>query len=124
MANLKRTAIELVTEYDEVNDEVKTQVYFTPKFIPFSVVYEAVELSERVEETGKKKTEDNFSETEFFDEMADFVANKIYAGKFTTEQLINGLHAPDAVQTLQEQVMFVAQGAQSAQAKKLMEKKN
>lgn len=121
MANLKRTAIELVTEYDEVNDEVKTQIYYTPKFIPFAVVYEAVELSERVEKVGEKK-EESFSETQFFDEMADFVANKVYAGKFTTEELINGLHAPDAVQTLQEQVMFIAQGAQSPQAKKLMEK--
>lgn len=123
MSNMKRTAIELVTDYDEVNDEVKTQVFYTPRFIPFSVVYEAVELSERVDETGKEGKED-FSETKFFDEMADFVANKIYAGKFTTEQLVNGLHAPDAVKTLQEHVMFVAQGAQSSQAKKLMEKKD
>lgn len=119
MANLKRSAIELVTKYDEVNDEIETQVYFTPSFIKLSVVYEAIDLSERTEKNEEKK-----SEKEIFNEMADFVANSIYNGKFTTEELINGLHAPQAVETLQEQIFFVARGEQSNETKKLLKKKN
>ncbi|WP_286201365.1 hypothetical protein [Bacillus sp. ISL-4] len=41
MANLKRNMIELVKEVKE--GEIVTEKYLTPVFIPFSVVYEALD---------------------------------------------------------------------------------
>ncbi|WP_412177911.1 phage tail assembly chaperone G [Priestia flexa] len=49
----------------------------------------------------------------------------MYKDKFTREELIDGLHAPEAVETLQNQILFVAQGYQTDETKKfLSEKKN
>jgi hypothetical protein len=57
------------------------------------------------------------------DKLIDFVANKIYNKQFTKEELFNGLHAPDAIETLQRQIMFVAQGQQTDETKKFLAKK-
>ncbi|MFP3512960.1 hypothetical protein SB775_25800 [Peribacillus sp. SIMBA_075] len=119
MANLKRNMIELVKEVKE--GEILTEKFLTPVFIPFSVVYEAIDLTEEMD-----KSEDNkksSSEKEMIDKLLDFVANKIYNKEFTKEDLFNGLHAPDAIQTLQEQIIFVAQGQQTDETKKFLAKK-
>lgn len=115
MANLKRNMIELVKEVKE--GEVLTEKYWTPVFIPMSVVYEAIDLSE---ELGKGDAK----EREVMDKLLDFVANKVYKGQFTKEELINGLHAPMAIQSLQEQILFIAQGNQTEETKKYLAKKN
>ncbi|MFE5428168.1 phage tail assembly chaperone G [Peribacillus simplex] len=47
----------------------------------------------------------------------------MYNKQFTKEDLFNGLHAPDAIQTLQEQIIFVAQGRQNDETKKFLAKK-
>ncbi|MEJ9231573.1 hypothetical protein LAV79_19270 [Peribacillus butanolivorans] len=52
-----------------------------------------------------------------------FLANKNYNKQFTKEELFNGLQAPDAIQTLQEQIIFVAQGRQIDETKKFLAKK-
>jgi len=116
MANLKRNSIELVTGVE--GDEVVTERYWTPPFIPLSVTYEALDLSQEL------SSQEGKSERDLMDKLIDFVATKIYAGRFTKEQLQNGLHAPDAIQTLQEQIMFIAQGQQSDATKKFLEKKD
>ncbi|MBT2615332.1 MULTISPECIES: phage tail assembly chaperone G [unclassified Bacillus (in: firmicutes)] len=113
MANLKRNMIKLVKEVN--GEDVVTETYLTPVFIPFSVVYEAVDIEDEM-------NKDNLTDKEFFDKMIDIVANKIYNKQFTTQDLINGLHAPDALETLQEQVIFVSRGYQSDETKKYMEK--
>ncbi len=118
MANLKRNALELVKSYDAENDKVETKVYYTPAFIPLGVVYEAIDLTERMEKNEEKK-----SEKELINELVAFVANDIYKGQFTVEELENGLHAPDAMRVLQEQIVFVARGGQSQEAKKLVAKR-
>lgn len=114
MANLKRHTIELVKEVKE--GEVVTETFITPPFIPFSVVYEATDLM-------NDKENDNKTEREMIDLLLDFVANKIYKDQFTKEQLQNGLHAPDAMETLQDQVMFVAQGKQNTATLQFLAKK-
>jgi hypothetical protein len=116
MANLKRNMIELVKEVRE--GEIVTEKYLTPVFIPLSVVYQAIDLTSDMEK------KENANEKEMIDKLIDFVANDIYKGQFTKEELINGLHAPDAVQNLQEQILFIAQGHQTNETKKFLAKKN
>ncbi|MCT2342638.1 MULTISPECIES: phage tail assembly chaperone G [Niallia] len=116
MANLKRHMIELVKEVKE--GEIVTEQFLTPVFIPFSVVYEAIDMTEEIAKSEKEKT--STSEKELFDKLLDFVATRIYNNQFTKEQLFNGLHAPDAIQILQEQIMFVAEGRQNDETKKFL----
>ncbi|WP_110928416.1 phage tail assembly chaperone G [Bacillus massiliglaciei] len=120
MANLKRHMIELVKEVKE--GEVVTQKYLTPAFIPFAVVYEAIDMMDDFEDKGEKKSA--ASEKEQMDKLLDFVANKVYNKQFTKDDLFNGLHAPDAINTLQEQIIFVAQGRQNEESKKFIAEKN
>lgn len=116
MANLKRNMIELVKEVKE--GEIITEKFLTPPFIPLSVVYQAIDLN--VE--SMKMTEEN--EKEYVEKLADFVVNDIYKNQFTKEQLINGLHAPDAIKTLTEQVIFITRGRQTDETKKYLAKKD
>lgn len=116
MANLKRHMIELVTGV--VGDKVETQKYLTPVFMPLSVVYEAMDMMNDM----MKKEEDGAAEKEMIETLLDFVSTKVYGNQFTKEDLINGLHAPDAIQTLQDQVIFVAQGRQTDDTKKYLER--
>lgn len=113
MANLKRNMVELVTEV--VEDEVKTQKFWSDPFIPMSVTYEALDLAEQMEK-GKER--------EIIPKIAEFIASKVYGGKFTAEQFENGLHAPDAMKVIQEQIMFIAQGQQSDATRNFLENKN
>lgn len=120
MANLKRNRLELVKEVN--GEEVVTENYLTPVFIPFGVVYEAMDLKDEIE--GLVKKSDPGTEKELIDRMILFITEKIYNNQFTKEELINGLHAPNAMRELQEQVAFVANGHQSDATKKFLEKKN
>ncbi|MDX8288833.1 hypothetical protein SLL00_03470 [Metabacillus indicus] len=120
MANLKRHMIELVKEVKE--GEILTEKYLTPVFIPFAVVYEAMDMMEQIEKSEDKKTAG--SEKELIDKLLTFVAEKIYNNQFTKEDLFNGLHAPSAINTLQEQIIFVSQGRQNNETKKYLEKKS
>ncbi|WP_273128952.1 phage tail assembly chaperone G [Bacillus weihaiensis] len=116
MANLKKNAIVLVKEVKE--GEIVDATYYTPAFIPMSVVYQAIDLNQEM----TKITASN--EKEMINKMVDFVTNDIYKNQFTKEELENGLHAPDAIQTLQQQVIFITQGQQTDEVKKLLAKKN
>lgn len=115
-ATLKKNLIVLVKEVKE--GEILTETYYTPAFIPLSVVYQAIDLSKEM----GKVTLDN--EVEIINKMVDFVAKEIYKDQFTKEDLINGLHAPDAIQTLREQIIFITRGQQSDEVKKLLAKKS
>ncbi|MDX5473903.1 MAG: hypothetical protein LPK00_00070 [Bacillaceae bacterium] len=115
MANLKRNMIELVVGVN--GEEVVTEKYWTPAFIPMTIVYQAIDI---MAETEKEE----LSERDAIDRLLDFVANEIYQGKFSKDELLNGLHAPDAIKTLQEQILFIAQGQQTNETKKFLEKKS
>lgn len=117
MANLKRNMIELVKNPEEVlnGGEPELERFWTPAFIPFSIVREAIGLQVETEEEGK--------ELEIMDKLADFVANRIYNKQFTKDDIYNRLHAPNAIETLQEQILFVAQGHQTEETKNFLAKK-
>lgn len=120
MANLKRNMIELIKNPEEVNNGAEPEIekIWTPPFISLDVVYEAMDLMSKTEDE-----EADISEREAFDMMLDFVANKIYKDKITEEDLRTRLHAPDAIETLQDQVLFIAQGQQTDETKKFLEQK-
>lgn len=119
MANLKRNMIELVKDIKE--GEIVTEKYLTPIFIPMSVVYEAIDMTQEIDKTDDK--ENPSSEKDLINKLIDFVANKIYKDQFTKEELFDGLHAPNAITALQEQLIFVAQGEQTDETKKFLAKK-
>lgn len=122
MANLKRNMIELVKNPEEVANggEVEMEKFWTPPFLPLTVTYEAIDLMEKIE---KDEKENEASPREFLEIMIDFVASKAYGGQFTKEELQGKLHAPDAIEVLQSQVLFIAQGQQSEQTKNFLAKK-
>lgn len=114
--------IELVKNPEEVakGGEVEMEKYWTPPFLPLTVTYEAIDLMESVE---KEEENGNVSPRHFLELMMDFVANKAYGGQFTKEDLQNRLHAPDAIEALQSQVLFISQGQQSDATKNFLAKK-
>jgi hypothetical protein len=114
MAKLKRNVIEVVKEVKE--GELISEKYLTPVFIPLSVVYEAIDLAS---ELGGK----NQNEKDIIDKLLDFVANKVYKGQFTKEELFNGIHGPEASTMLWEQLLFVTQGMQTEETKNFLAKK-
>jgi hypothetical protein len=116
LANLKRNMIELVKEVKE--GEIVTEKYLTPVFIPLSTVYQAIDLTNDLENNTK------LNEKELIEKLIYFVANDIYKGQFTKEELTNGLHAPEAIKNLYEQILFIARGQQNDEAKKFLAKKN
>lgn len=117
MANLKRNMIELVKEVKE--GELVTEKYVTPMFIPMRVVYEAIDL---VAELNTRKGREE--EKELIEKLGTFVAEKIYNSQFTKDDLFNGLHAPNAINELFNQVFFIARGEQSEEAKKYLAKRD
>ncbi len=120
VAKLKKNMIELVKNPEEVakGAEVETEKYWTPSFLPLRVTVDAMQLyNDLVNDT---KT----SEIDKFDRLAEFVANDIYGGRFTKEDLYNRLHGPGGKDVLHEQLIFVAQGQQSDDTKNYMAKKN
>ena len=115
MAALKRNMIELVKEVKE--GELITEKYMTPVFIPFSVVYEALDMIAEIDQS-------RLSEKELARENDRFVASRIYNNQFTKEELFNGLHAPDSSRVLYEQILFITQGSQSDETKKFLTRKS
>lgn len=102
--------IELITDVKD-NGEVETKVYFTPKFIPFSKLMQITDRLQEIEKLEEAdKEEKNQSETETIKEMFKLVAEDIYNNQFTAEELMDGLHAPEAIKTVQEQIGFISEG--------------
>ena len=124
MANLKRNMIELVKNPEEANKggEIETERFWTPVHIPLKVMYEALDLSEEMANIESGKSKKSFRDA--MDLMMDFIANKAYNGQFTKDDLIERLHASDAINTLQEQIMFIAQGKTSDSTKNFLANKN
>lgn len=119
MADLKRNRIELFKEMD--GDKPKMESFLTSPFMPLSVIFEANEMLAKHE--GKvietMKTEEMRA---YIEDMADFVANRVYEKQFTKQDLFDRLHSPNAIFELQSQIAFVALGVQSNETKKFLEK--
>lgn len=110
--------IELIKNPEEVakGGEVDLEKFWTPAFIPFSKVRDAISLQTELDDG-------DLSELDMMDRLADFVAEDIYAKQFAKDDLYNRMHAPNAIETMQEQIMFVAQGDQSESTKNFLAKK-
>lgn len=121
MGELKRHAIELVVEVKE--GEIDKKTYLTPAFLPMKVVYEAIEVYAEIEKNEQKEGTDVTKEKELYTRIMDFVANQVYGGQFTPDDIFNGLHAPDVNKVLFDQVLFVARGVQNDFTKKYLAKK-
>jgi hypothetical protein len=85
---------------ESTNGEIEYKTYVTPAFIPFTMLYEATDIMSGLEDK---------SEREAMDVMLDYVV-RIYQNQFTKEELLQGLSAPEAIQTIQQQIEFVASG--------------
>ncbi|WP_407270596.1 phage tail assembly chaperone G [Radiobacillus sp. PE A8.2] len=120
MANLKRNMLELVKNPEGVlkGDEPEIEKVWTPAFIPLRVARNAIEVWNQVE------TDAEMSETDKFDKIADFVANEVFAGKITPNDIYNRLHAPGGQDVLKQQLIFVAQGQQSDETKNFLAKRD
>jgi hypothetical protein len=123
MANLKRNIIKLAKTDAEgkvvlENGEVVLETFFSSPFIPFRVVLEATKLSARMQKATAE------TEVDMAEELINFVAQDIYGKQFTKDDLLDRLHAPDAMQEIQNQIDFVAQGHQSDETKKFLAQKN
>ncbi|WP_210340761.1 phage tail assembly chaperone G [Alkalicoccobacillus gibsonii] len=122
---MKRRTIELVTGVN--GDGLETVTYATPIFVSTEVTYEAYDITERIEEQVKfeegkiDKVEDPLTQRGMFEMLADFTV-KLYGDKFTKKELIAGLHAPEALMTLQENLRFVTQGDQSEENTQMTKK--
>lgn len=121
MANLKRNLIRLVKNPEEAmkGAEVEYETFWTSPFLPASVTYEAMDLADEMDDEENKKTT-----KEIADLLGDFVATKVYGGQFTLDDIKNRYHGPDLINELQGQIIFVAQGQQTNETKKFLEKKN
>src|SRR5699024_7767934 len=124
MANLKRNIIELLKNPEEANKggEIETERFWTTAHTPLTVMNEAVDLSEKKAKIESGKSKKSFRDA--MDLMMDFIANKAYNGQFTKDDLVERLHAPDAINILQEQIGFIASGEQSGGTRDFLEKKN
>ena len=121
MANLKRNMIEFVKNIDEVlkGGEVEVERFWTPPFIPFAQVREALQLAAEVDAAEK----DGLSNlVEIVDKLTDFIV-KVYGNQFTKDDVYNRLHGPGGMQTLQENILFIAQGVESSSTKKFLAEK-
>ncbi|GKV67299.1 MULTISPECIES: phage tail assembly chaperone G [unclassified Sporosarcina] len=90
--------IELVIDFE--SGETKT--FHQPAHIKGSVALEGIEIGQAINKKGESDIERSDIER-----IADFVADQLYGGKFTREELIDGLHAPHLLETLMEQLQSV-----------------
>ena len=92
----------------------KFDTYITPTQIPFRKIYDAADLMDGA-------SDENTSAQENIDQMLDMVVD-IYNDQFTKDDLLDRLHEPDAVEELQQQIQFIAQGQMDEERKKELAK--
>ena len=92
----------------------KFDTYITPTQIPFRKIYDAADLMDGT-------SDENTSAQENIDQMLDMVVD-IYNNQFTKDDLLDRLHAPDAVEELQQKIQFIAQGQMDEERKKQLAK--
>ena len=103
---MKRNYIQLVKDVKE-DGTPELETFFTPNFIPFRKVYEAVELLDSDSNSDKQNMLESFN----------FIA-ELYNNEFTTDDLLDRLHAPDALNEIRNQIEFVSQGYMDEERKK------
>ena len=100
-------SIELVTNF-ETGEKEK---FFQPQHIKGSVALEGLTIGKKVEKKGDDLEEKDIQL------IAAFVADKVYGGKFTASEFIDGIHAPSLFSVVMEQLGSVL-GDESGNATK------
>lgn len=100
-------SIKLVTNFE--TGEKKE--FFQPNHIKGSVALEGLTIGKKIEKKGDEIEEKDIRE------VANFVANKVYDGNFTAEEMIDGIHAGDLFTEVMEQLGSVL-GGESGNATK------
>jgi len=95
-------SIELVVDFETL----ETKEFFQPQHLKGSVTLEALTIGQKLDKVGTNL------EVKDLKEVAAFVANKLYNGQFTDEELIDGIHAYELIDVLMEQLTSVL-GAES-----------
>lgn len=98
----------------DTEGNAKYDKFITPTQIPFRKIYDAADLMDGT-------SDENTSAQENIDQMLDMVVD-IYNNQFTKDDLLDRLHAPDAVEELQQQIQFIAQGQMDEERKKQLAK--
>lgn len=122
MTSLKRNMITLVKNPDAVNkgEEPEFEKVWTVPFISFGTSREAASLINQL------YADEDMSDDEKNDKLADFMAEKAYGGKITKDDIFNRLPGPgfnggaSAQQMLEEQLLFVANGQQTDETKNFL----
>ncbi len=99
---MKNNSIELITQFDESGNPVRTETFLTRPTIKLVLVYECVSFLSTLSET---------PDTNDIQQMMDLTV-RIYDNQFTKNQLIDGLPSHLAVPTLYQQIIFIASGNQ------------
>ncbi|MGX0210222.1 phage tail assembly chaperone G [Staphylococcus epidermidis] len=94
----------------DTEGNAKYDTFITPTQIPFRKIYDAADLMDDA-------SDEETSAQENIDQMLDMVVD-IYNNQFTKDDLLDRLHAPDAVEELQQQIQFIAQGQMDEERKK------
>lgn len=94
----------------DTEGNAKYDTFITPTQIPFRKIYDAADLMDGA-------SDENTSAQENIDQMLDMVVD-IYNNQFTKDDLLDRLHSPDAVEELQQQIQFIAQGQMDEERKK------
>lgn len=126
MADLKRNSIELVKEVK--GDEVVFERFWTPPFTKGSVTKEALSLMAKYEaieeEQNKKKKEMTAQQLlDMRDEMAEFIANRLYDKQFSKEDLEEKYAGPQSFFDFKEQINFAAVGFQNNSTRAFLKSK-
>ena len=108
----KRNYIKLFKE--EKDGKTIYETYFTPTQIPFRKIVDATMIM-------NSKDEEEQDDNKMILEMVDFVVD-IYGGQFTKDDVLDRLHAPDAIEELESQVKFIMRGQMDDERKKELAK--
>lgn len=117
MANLPFKTIKLLANPEAVQkgQDAEYKTYYSTEHIPLRVTLNAVKSQKKLMDS--KGTAD---EAEMIEWMINIVVKDIYKGQFTEDELLDGLHAATAMETLQEQLAF-AMGGGKSDTKKFVE---
>lgn len=99
----KRNFIELIKEVDTDGNIKNTKVYLTPAFIPFS------KFTKKMKEVTDLENDTKRSEYEKLPEFFAIVTD-LYNNQFTVDEMLDGLHTPEAMAEVQNQIAFFSDG--------------
>lgn len=99
---MKNNSIELITEFSDNGEPLRTETFLTRGTIKLVMVYECVSFLSLLKDVP------NTNEVQ---QMIDLVT-RIYDEQFTKNQLIDGLPSHKAVPELYQQIVFIASGNQ------------